>query len=121
MSCVLHFSGCIVLAIMLALPARAEGFRHLSGAEIHARLTDKQITDQGHRSQTYARGGSLIVNDLGHPETGTWNIRVDHLCILRPGILDSCYKVWLAAPSIQLRVPGESNALTAVPRKPVAR
>ena len=109
-------------ATLVAMPqcAQAEEFRRLPGAEIRTQVTGMQITDEVHWTETYERGGRLLASDMGHPSAGSWRIKGDLLCIQRPGF-DACYEVWLAAPKIQLRVPGDRNFFTAVLRRPAAR
>lgn len=93
--------------------SHAQEFRHLTGGEIRTQVTNGTISDDAHWGEIYERGGRLIVDNLGHPEIGTWRIKGDLLCVLRPQILDACYEVWLAAPKVQMRAPGAKDGLLA--------
>ena len=83
-------------------------------------MTGKQITDDVHWSETNERGGRLLASEMGHLPTGTWRVKDDLLCIRRPRF-GVCYEVWLAAPKIQLRLPGDSIFFTVVLKQPPAR
>jgi hypothetical protein len=101
-----------VAAALIASVAWADQFRHLTASEIRAQVVGKRITDDGHWSQIFERSGRLVVNDLGHPSTGSWSVKNDKLCILRPAVLDACYEIWLSGNEVQLRVPGSNDAMT---------
>jgi hypothetical protein len=93
---------------VLAISASAltQDFHRLSGAQIQSTVVGKRITDDTHWSRLVEAGGRLLVRDMGRTSTGTWQIRNDRLCIVRPRIVDDCYEVWLAGEAIQLRSQG---------------
>jgi hypothetical protein len=93
-----------ILATVAA--ASAEDFHRLSGIQIRSVVVGKRITDDTHWSQTVAPGGRLLVRDMGRASEGTWQIKNDRLCMLRPGILNDCYEVWVTGDAIQLRSDG---------------
>ena len=57
--------------LVAAAAAPTEPMRHLLGAELQMKLTDKQITDGGHWGQTFVGGDRLVVGDQGYSSTGT--------------------------------------------------
>jgi hypothetical protein len=109
-----------VALLAISASTRAQDFHRLSGAQIQSTVVGQRITDDTHWSQTVAPGGRLLVRDMGHASTGTWQIKKDRLCIDRPGVLDDCYEVWLAGDAIQLRTKG-AMPLTVFLRPAAAR
>ena len=102
---------CLWVLGLMAIPATiaarsAEDFHRLSGAQIRAVVVGKRITDDTHWSQTVAPDGRLLVRDMGRASTGAWRVKNDRLCILRPGVLDDCYEIWIAGDAIQPRSGG---------------
>jgi len=59
-----------------------------------------------------APGGKVLVRDMGRTSTGSWHLRNDRLCIVRPRILEDCYEVWTAGDALQLRSPDTAIPLT---------
>jgi hypothetical protein len=90
---------------------RAGEFRRLAAAQIQL-IVGKRITDDTHWSQTVAPGGKLLVRDMDRTSVGSWQIRNDRLCIVRPGILQDCYEVWVANDAIRLRSQDAPMPLT---------
>jgi hypothetical protein len=83
----------------------AESLHRLSGAQIRIQFTGKVLTDATHWRETYAPGGKLFVEEMGHAaSTGSWRIDGDRLCKVRPGIVDDCYEVWSAGDRAELRL-----------------
>jgi hypothetical protein len=85
--------------------SQAAEMRRLSGIEIRTTLSGKMLTDYAHMSETYERGGKLVIDSDGDLSRGSWRVSDNHLCKLRPGILDECYEVWIAADHVELRHP----------------
>ena len=109
----------VVLSIVVCAQTsavQAEEFRRLSAIQIQRLIGGKRITDDTHWSQTVAPGGKLLVRDMGRTSTGSWQLRNDRLCIVRPGILEDCYEVWIAGDAIQLRGPDAAIPLTVLLR-----
>jgi hypothetical protein len=112
--------GLAALVLVLSIVGRAqtsavqaEEFRRLSAIQIQRLIGGKRITDDTHWSQTVAPGWKDTVQwDMGQTSTGSWQLRNDCLCIVRPGILEDCYEVWIAGDSIQLRSPDAAIPLT---------
>jgi hypothetical protein len=112
-------------ALTVALPllvfcrgaSRAESLHRLSGAQIRTQVTGKVITDGTHWRETYAPGGKLVVEEMGHSASiGSWRIDGDRLCKIRPGILNECYELWAAGDRVEFRL-GEFPPLEAFLRQ----
>ncbi len=83
----------------------ADQMHRLTGTQIRSQFTGKVLTDGTHWRETYVPGGKLLVEEMGHDASpGSWRISGDHLCKIRPGILDNCYEVWAAGDRIEIRV-----------------
>lgn len=89
-----------------ASPPRVDGPLHqLSGAQIRTRFVGKVLTDGTHWRETYATGGKLLIEEMDHAaDTGSWRIKGDRLCRVRPEILDDCYEAWGAGDRVELRL-----------------
>jgi hypothetical protein len=101
--------GCITfLVVLLALSchaASAEPFHRLSGTQIKTRFTGHVLTDGTHWRETYAPGGKLLIEEMGHdPVTGSWRVDQDRLCKRRPSMPNECYDVWSEGDRIQLHL-----------------
>jgi len=95
----------VALLIFGGSASWADQLHRLSGTQIRTQFTGKVLTDGTHWRETYASGGKLLVEEMGHsPSPGTWRIDGDHLCKIRPGILDNCYEVWGAGDRIEFRL-----------------
>jgi hypothetical protein len=113
MSDVKKFVAYVVLATALgAICSEAqERFKKLSGAEIRAKFTGMEFTDEVHWGEVYETNGRLKSEEMGTKRVGTWRIEKDQLCTAY-GKEDGhgCYEVWMSGKSVQLRAP-DSNAL----------
>nr|WKV18922.1 hypothetical protein [Methylobacterium radiotolerans JCM 2831] len=101
-----HILLCVLIGVLgSGNVSQASEMRRLSGMEIRTTLTGKMLTDYAHMSETYERSGKLVIDSDGDISKGTWRVSDDHLCKRRPGILDECYEMWIAANHVELRHP----------------
>ncbi len=101
----LHQALVVALLALECTASFAEALHRLSGAQIRAQFTGKVLTDATHWRETYAPGGKLLIEEMGHAaSTGSWRIDGDRLCKVRPGIVDDCYEVWSAGDQVELRL-----------------
>jgi S-adenosylmethionine hydrolase len=70
-------AGCQTL---VANAAAAEKFRKLSAAEIRAKVTGMEVTDEVHSADVFAPGGALISYAMGRKSAGKWRVERDQLC-----------------------------------------
>ena len=92
--------------------AAAEAYRKMSEAEIKAKVTGMEITDQAHFSEQYMRDGTVRIVTLGRRIVAKWTVKGGQLCIEAPSADDSrCAEVWVVAPKVQLRVARRPRAL----------
>src|SRR5436309_2387816 len=95
-------------------PSSAESPHRLSGAQIRTQFTGKVLTDGTNWHETYAPGGKLLVEEIGHrASTGAWHTDGDRLCKVRPGTPNDCYEIWSSGDPIELRL-GEAPPLEVV-------
>jgi hypothetical protein len=100
-----------VLAFQLSVQA-AEKFQKLSGAQIRAKLSGMEITDEAHWADVFAPNGTLTSYSMSRKSTGKWRVQKDELCIDRGNDDGSCYQVWLS---------GKKNRAPARGFKPAIR
>jgi hypothetical protein len=71
----------------------AENFRKLSGAQIRARLSGKEITDEVHWREVYERNGTVRSYAMGKKWIGKWTVQGDDLCLDLPEPEGGCFEV----------------------------
>lgn len=86
----------------------AEKFKRLSGAEIHARIAGKVVTDEAHWSDRYVLGGTLREMSLGIYKAGTWKVDGNEMCVTRKARnpVTECFEVWQYRDEIEYRRDG---------------
>jgi hypothetical protein len=115
----------LLMLCFVAMPvgAQAEGkFQKLTGAQIQLRLNGMEMTDGVHFSDVFERGGVLKSYAMGRPETGTWRVQNNQLCLDRgkqPG--GGCYDVWLSGNNVELRTQGSNLPQEGTIQKPRQR
>src|SRR5215813_3348570 len=63
-------------------PAAAEQkFQKLTGAQIQAKFSGMELTDEAHWGEVFERNGTLTITSMGHKSTGKWRIQKDRLCL----------------------------------------
>ena len=111
--------GC---AASVANAAAAEKFRKLSAAEIRAKVTGMEMTDEVHSADVFGAGGALTSYAMGRKSAGKWRVERDQLCFDRgkePG--SGCYDVWLAGNNVELKTTGSGLPFEGILRRPIAR
>jgi len=112
-------AGCVASA---ADAAAAEKFRKLNGAEIRAKITGMEMTDEVHSADVFAPDGGLTSYAMGRKSAGKWRVERDQLCFDRgkePG--SGCYEMWLAGYKIELKTTGPGVPFEGILRRPIAR
>jgi hypothetical protein len=86
--------------------AAAENFRKLSGAQIRARLSGKEITDEVHWREVYERNGTVRSYAMGKKWIGKWTVRGDDLCLDLPQPEGGCFEVTASGNHIVMTPTG---------------
>ena len=92
----------------------AETLQKLSGAQIRARFSGMQLTDEVHYRLVYERNGTLRSVALGAKKRGKWVIDKDQLCLYLQEPDDGCYDVALSGKTFTLTPDGLGSALDGV-------
>jgi hypothetical protein len=107
-------------AVAFILNAAAEQkFQKLTGAQIRAKLSGMELTDEAHWGEVFERNGTLTITSMGHKSIGKWLIHSDELCVetgKEPG--GGCYEVWVSGNNVELRNQASNVPLEAVLQKP---
>jgi hypothetical protein len=101
--------------------AAAENFKKLSGAQIRAKFTGMQLTDDVHWRDVYERDGTLRGYSMGTKKVGKWAIEKDELCLYLNEPEDGCYEVSLSGERIQMKPAGIGLTLEGVLETPADR
>lgn len=100
MSCLLAAA----VAIIARTPAKAEpGFKKLTGAQIAAAFSGKELTDNVHWREVYERDGRLRNYEMGPERLGRWRVADSKLCITVGSYDESCFEVWKSGANVELR------------------
>jgi hypothetical protein len=111
----------LLIGSVAAVPgAAAEKFQKLGGAQIRAKVTGMEITDDVHWADVFERNGALRSFSMGRKQAGKWRVQQDDLC-LEQGQESGCYEVWLAGNKVELRPKGSGLPREGVLQKPAAR
>lgn len=114
------YLGLITIAAFDAMAA--EQFKKLTGAEIRARVSGMEITDEVHSADIFAPGGVLTSYAMGRKSTGAWRVQGDQLCLDRgkePG--SGCFDVLLSGNKVALKTSGSELPFEGILRKPIQR
>jgi hypothetical protein len=98
--------GALVLATLMLIAANAaaeEKFRKLSGAQIRAAFTGKELSDEVHWYELFEKSGTLLSSSMGRKRTGKWWVEKDQLCIDDKEDSVKCYEVRVSGNRVQLR------------------
>ena len=110
----------IGVLVALAWSASAEeSFHKLKGAQIRAKFSGMELTDQVHWYEFYDRNGTVMSSSMGRKRQGKWWIDKDRLCtdVDKESSL-RCYDVLVSGNNVQLRGDG-GLPLDAVLRAPI--
>src|SRR5215813_7209663 len=111
-------SALVVVAIAPVVKAEQK-FQKLTGAQIDAKFTGMELTDESHWGEVFGRNGTLTIDSMGHKSIGKWRVQKDQLCLdtgQDPG--NGCYEVWIAGKNVELRNQHSSQPLEAVLQRP---
>jgi hypothetical protein len=109
-----------VLLVWNAVAAE-EKFRKLKGAQIRAKFSGMELTDEVHWYDFYDRSGTILSSSMGRKRQGKWWIEKDQLCIdVDKESSVRCYDVLASGNNVQLRGEG-FIPLDAVLRLPINR
>jgi hypothetical protein len=114
--------GTISTISLLSSVGAENKFQKLSGAQIQAKLTGMEVTDESHWGEVLNRNGTILLNVMGHKSEGKWRVQKDQLCLdhgKEPG--GGCYEVWLAGNKVELRSKESSVPLEGILQKPTDR
>jgi hypothetical protein len=92
--------------------ATANDLSKLSGAQIRARFSDRQIADGVHWRDVYERDGTFRSYLMGKTRTGKWFVHTDDLCLDLPGSDGGCFEVTFS--SWVVMTPKGETGLTIV-------
>ncbi|WP_407179186.1 hypothetical protein [Bradyrhizobium sp. STM 3562] len=92
----------------------AETLRKLSGAQIRAKFTGMQLTDEVHYRFAYERDGTLRSFAMGVKKRGKWVIDKDQLCLYLQESDDGCYDVTLSGNTFTLTPAGLGSPLDGI-------
>ena len=101
--------------------AAAENFKRLSGAQIRARVTGMQLTDEVHYRFVYDRDGTLRSYSMGVKKVGKWTVESDQLCLYLREPDDGCYEVSLSGGQIEMKPSGLGGAIDGLLQPPTDR
>jgi hypothetical protein len=108
----------------IAVEARAEStekFQRLTGAQIQARVSGMEITDETHWADVFAANGTLTSYSMGRKSSGKWHVQKNELCIDRGKDDGGCYQVWMSGKNVELRREGSTLPLEGVLQRQSAR
>jgi hypothetical protein len=83
-----------------------EKFQKLTGAQIRAKFSGMELTDEVHWSDVYERNGTVLSSSMGRKRTGKWRVEKDQLCVEFENELEKCYEVRLSGQKVELRGEG---------------
>lgn len=98
----------LILGLLVFGPGvdAAEKFKKLTGAQIQAKFSGMEMSDDVHWRDFYDFGGAFISRSMGRKRAGKWWINKNELCIDRGKDDGGCYQVWIAGRKVEFRRPG---------------
>jgi hypothetical protein len=99
----------------------AETFRRLSGAQIRAKVSGMQFTDEVHWRDVFDRDGTLRSYSTGTKKVGTWAIEKEELCLHVEEPDDGCYEVSLSGNRVTMEPSGVGLTVEGVLQTPADR
>lgn len=94
--------------------AAAKSMRALTGAQIRADFTGKQLTDEVHYRLVYEQDGTLRSYSMGVKKIGKWRVEKDELCLDLGETDDGCYRVTVSGERIELVPTGLGGPLDGI-------
>jgi hypothetical protein len=116
----------IIVALLLASAAAAgpavraeDKFQKLTSAQIQAKFSGMEMTDQVHWGDVYQPNGVLVTTEMDHKTSGRWRVQKDQLCLQRATeIGNGCYDVWVSGKDVQLKSKDSTLPLEGVLQRP---
>lgn len=99
----------------------AKDVQKLSGAQIRAKFTGMQLTDEVHYRDVYDRDGTLRSYAMGTHRVGKWVIDKDELCQYFQQPDDGCFEVILTGDRIEMKPSGLGLSIEGILQKPTDR
>lgn len=98
-----------------------EKFQRLSSAQIRAKFSGMELTDEVHWYDYYNRNGTVLSSSMGRKRTGKWWVENNQLCTdIDKDSSVRCYDVLISGNNVRLRGDGVLP-LDAVLRIPIDR
>ena len=98
-----------------------EKFRKLKGAQVRAKFSGMELTDEVHWYDFYDRNGTVVSSSMGRKRQGKWWVDNDRLCTdVDEEASVRCYDVLASGNNVQLRGEGVLP-LDAALRMPIDR
>lgn len=94
--------------------AAAKTQQILTGTQIRASFTGKQLTDEVHYRFVFDRDGALQSYAMGVKKNGKWRVDKDELCLDLGERDDGCYRVTLRDERIELTPTGLGGVLDGI-------
>lgn len=98
-----------------------ESAQKLSGAQIRAKISGMQLTDEVHWRDVYDRNGTLRSYADGKKRVGKWLIEKDELCVYFKEPEDGCYEVSLSGERIEMKPSGLGLPIEGILQTPTDR
>lgn len=92
----------------------AESVRTLTGAQVRAAFTGKQLTDEVHYRFVYDNDGTLRTYSMGAKQVGKWRIQKDEICLYIKDMEDGCYRVTQSGKRFELKPTGLGGPLDGI-------
>lgn len=92
----------------------AESVRTLTGAQLRAAFTGKQLTDEVHYRFVYDSDGTLRTYSMGAKQVGKWRIQKDEICLYIKDMEDGCYRVTQSGKRFELKPTGLGGPLDGI-------
>ena len=92
----------------------AESVRTLTGAQIRAAFTGKQLTDEVHYRFVYDGDGTLRTYSMGVKQAGKWRIQKDEICLYIEDMGDDCYRVAQSGKRFELKPTGPGGPIDGI-------
>ena len=106
--------GLVLLSAFDAGAAAAEKRTKLSGVQIRAKFSGRQLTDEVHWRDVYERDGALRTYSMGRKRTGKWFVRANTLCLDLPEPDGGCLEVMSVGSHIELIPTGTGLTIEGV-------
>lgn len=86
----------------------------MTGAQIRAAFTGKQLTDEVHYRFVYDGDGTLRTYSMGVKQVGRWRIQKDEICLYIEDMGDDCYGVTQSGRRFELKPTGPGGPIDGI-------